>query len=81
MLHLKVFFLELAQLGCHSPEFTCPDHDSTSTGTLGTCFTVEPCMALTVVKKTLIYLNQIFTLGCWLYMFVVLICESKPGHD
>ena len=37
VLHLKVFFLELAQLGYQGPEFTCPDHDSTSTGTIGTC--------------------------------------------
>ena len=31
------FFLELAQSGYQGPEFSCPDHDSTSTGTIGTC--------------------------------------------
>ena len=34
---VKVFFLEVAQLGYQGPEFTCPYHDSTSTGTIGTC--------------------------------------------
>ena len=42
MLHLKVFFLELAQSGYQGPEFTCPDHDSTSTGTIGTCLLQSP---------------------------------------
>ena len=34
---LKGFFLELVQSGYHGPDYTCPDHDSTSTCNIGTC--------------------------------------------
>ena len=37
MLNSIVFFLELAQLDYEDPELTCPDHESTSTGTIGAC--------------------------------------------
>ena len=45
VLHLKVFFLELAQSGYQGPEFSCPDHDSTSTGTIGTCLLYSPAQS------------------------------------
>ena len=37
VLHVKRFFIELANLGYQGPELTCPDHDSTRTGTVGRC--------------------------------------------
>ena len=43
MLHLKVFSLELAQSGYEGPEFTCPDHDSTSTCTRPGVVVISSC--------------------------------------
>ena len=45
-----LIFFELAQSGYQDPELTCPDHDYTRAGTIGTCLLKSP--AIKVIRVT-----------------------------